>query len=568
MASARFRRCVARMSLAAFLAVPSHSRLNAVGEAEGPAPNWAAPPYWVPPAGAAPVAEGREALGAARRPLASGPIALPFIALPPCRLVDTRGNAPLTGGFLPPATLRNYTLSGVCNVPASAQAISLNATVTNPAGPGFLVLYPKGGAFPPVSTLNFVSGQTIANAALAPLSADGSISLILGGAGADVILDTNGYYAAVPAVSSLNALTGDLTLQGSGAVTVTPGVGAITISAPAGVTSVTGTNGISVSPASGAVTVTSNASALNTPNAIVARDFTGSFSAGSIGVNGNLNLPATSQNGTAGALLLGGLPFLHGWGLANAFVGALAGNFSLDPATAVWNTGVGEESLASLTSGSENTALGFSSGGATTTGFGNVAVGTNALPKNTGGNQNIALGRWAGFNLQIGNNNVYIGNPGLAVEANTIRIGSGSGGITPQHTSFFVAAVRGVTTGVANGISVLIDSNGQLGTTSSSIRFKDDVRDMGDESAKLMQLRPVTFRYKAHGPDGPKQYGLIAEEVDAVMPELVARSKDGEIETVMYHELPAILLNEIQRLEKRVLELERRLAASSRTSER
>ncbi|MBK9064813.1 MAG: tail fiber domain-containing protein [Acidobacteria bacterium] len=83
-----------------------------------------------------------------------------------------------------------------------------------------------------------------------------------------------------------------------------------------------------------------------------------------------------------------------------------------------------------------------------------------------------------------------------------------------------------------------------------------------------MQLRPVTFRYKAHGPDGPKQYGLIAEEVDAVMPELVARSKDGEIETVMYHELPAILLNEIQRLEKRIADLERRLAASAQPRDR
>ncbi len=182
---------------------------------------------------------------------------------------------------------------------------------------------------------------------------------------------------------------------------------------------------------------------------------------------------------------------------------------------------------------------------------------------NTTGSSNTAIGAYAGINLTSGSNNVYIGNPGLASENNVIRIGSGSGGITTAHTAMFLAAVRGVTTGVANGVPVLIDSNGQLGTATSSIRFKEDVRDMGDESAKLLGLRPVTFRYKAWGPDGPKQYGLIAEEVNEVLPELVARDKDGEIETVLYHELPAMLLNEIQRLEKRVAELEKRLSPSA-----
>lgn len=159
---------------------------------------WAAPPYWTlatrrPGFTGTP---GREALSPARQSLAGGAVALPFTALPGCRLVDTRGNAPLTGGFLPPATVRSYTLTGVCNVPPTAQAISLNATVTDPTGPGFLVLWSKDDALPPVSTLNFVAGQTVANAAVVPLSADGSISMALGVSGADVILDTNGYYDA------------------------------------------------------------------------------------------------------------------------------------------------------------------------------------------------------------------------------------------------------------------------------------------------------------------------------------------------------------------------------------
>lgn len=151
---------------------------------------------------------------------ASNLSALPFTPLPPCRLVDTRGGgAPLSGGFLPPATVRSYAVGGLCGIPANAQAVSLNATVTNATGSGFLILWAQGNGFPPVSTLNFVLGQTIANAAVVPLGTQGGISAALGVSGADVILDTNGYYSPVPAVSSVNGLSGDLTLAaGTGIV--------------------------------------------------------------------------------------------------------------------------------------------------------------------------------------------------------------------------------------------------------------------------------------------------------------------------------------------------------------
>jgi hypothetical protein len=120
-----------------------------------------------------------------------------FTAIPPCRLVDTRAPAfpaPLGGGFLPPATVRSYTLTGVCGLPVGVTAVSLNATVTAPTGPGFLTLYPQGGTFPPVSTLNFWGGDTIVNSAVVPLSATGGISMALGVSGGHVILDVNGYY--------------------------------------------------------------------------------------------------------------------------------------------------------------------------------------------------------------------------------------------------------------------------------------------------------------------------------------------------------------------------------------
>jgi hypothetical protein len=108
-----------------------------------------------------------------------------------------------------------------------------------------------------------------------------------------------------------------------------------------------------------------------------------------------------------------------------------------------------------------------------------------------------------------------------------------------------------VTTGATNAVAVLIDSNGQLGTTSSSRRVKFDIAGMGDGTDGLMRLRPVTFRYLAYGINAPLQYGLIAEEVAEVYPELVARNKDGEVETVMYQFLAPMLLNEVQKEHRR-----------------
>jgi hypothetical protein len=113
---------------------------------------------------------------------------------------------------------------------------------------------------------------------------------------------------------------------------------------------------------------------------------------------------------------------------------------------------------------------------------------------------------------------------------------------------------------------VVIDSNGQLGTVSSSRRFKEDIQDMGDASSGLLRLRPVTFRYTRAFDDGlkPVQYGLIAEEVAEVYPDLVAHSADGQIETVKYQVLDSMLLNEVQKQAEQIRELKERLAALER----
>jgi predicted ribosome quality control (RQC) complex YloA/Tae2 family protein len=127
-------------------------------------------------------------------------------------------------------------------------------------------------------------------------------------------------------------------------------------------------------------------------------------------------------------------------------------------------------------------------------------------------------------------------------------------GTSGTQTSFFVAGVSGVQTGVNNAVPVLIDSNGQLGTMNSSRRYKEDIQDMGDASNGLMRLRPVTFRYQKPFADGSKpiQYGLIAEEVADVYPDLVAHSADGQIETVKYQVLDSMLLNEVQRQQNEI----------------
>jgi hypothetical protein len=232
------------------------------------------------------------------------------------------------------------------------------------------------------------------------------------------------------------------------------------------------------------------------------------------------------------------------------------------------NTVVGFRALYSNDLGSNNAACGLSAMFSNTQGNQNVACGHLALSSNTTGDGNIALGFRAGQNLTTGDYNIVIGNDGVAGDANRIRIGTAG-----THTRAFIAGIRGVTTGIANAVTVLIDSAGQLGTVSSSRRFKEEIRDMGDATERLLALRPVVFRYRPEVQEGerPLEYGLIAEEVAEVFPELVVYDEEGEPFTVKYHLLSSMLLNELkkqaheletQRSElARLPELEARLAA-------
>ena len=219
------------------------------------------------------------------------------------------------------------------------------------------------------------------------------------------------------------------------------------------------------------------------------------------------------------------------------------------------NTAHGTSALYANSTANFNVATGTQALFSNTTGFSNSAAGTNALYDNTTGSNNIGIGIDGGRNLTTGNDNIAIGHAGVAAETSTTRIGT-------FQSKAFIAGIRGITTIRADAIAVLIDSAGQLGTVSSSRTVKDDIADMNDASTIISQLRPVTFRYKMHGhtDDRPRQYGLIAEEVAEVAPELVARNAQGEIETVFYQHLTPMLLNEFQKQQARINALERELA--------
>jgi hypothetical protein len=230
-------------------------------------------------------------------------------------------------------------------------------------------------------------------------------------------------------------------------------------------------------------------------------------------------------------------------GIQNTAVGSLAlksnngsgntaiGNIAMWNISGSYNTAVGGNTLLNYASGSNNTAIGYA---ALSANGSLVAVGDN----------NIAIGYFAGQNIASASNNIEIGNYGYATDTGTIRIGT-----YPTQTSAFIAGIWGATTQSSGAVPVLVDSNGNLGVMSSSRRYKEDIQDMADASSGLLHLRPVTFRYKKPYSDGsqPIQYGLIAEEVAEVYPDLVAHSADGQIETVKYQVLDSMLLNELQK---------------------
>jgi trimeric autotransporter adhesin len=218
--------------------------------------------------------------------------------------------------------------------------------------------------------------------------------------------------------------------------------------------------------------------------------------------------------------------------------------------TGVGNTAAGTQALFSNATGGNNTAIGVSALTGNTIGSFNTAIGLAALANNTAGSSNIALGLSAGSHLTTGSNNIDIGSVGVAGEAKTIRIGTGG-----RQFNTYIAGINGVT--VAGGVGVIIDSTGHIGTVSSSAQYKHQIKPMDKASEAILSLKPVTFQYKHElDPDGIPQFGLVAEEVQKVNPDLVARDEQGKPYTVRYEAVNAMLLNEFLKEHRKVQELE------------
>jgi hypothetical protein len=284
---------------------------------------------------------------------------------------------------------------------------------------------------------------------------------------------------------------------------------------------------------------------------------------------GTLALNIADSNTATGALAL----FLNTTGANNTAIGdrALLSNTNGHDNTAVgqqallnntggandqgsFNTAIGSQALVNNTTGTNNTVNGAFALLNNSTGSLNTVIGEGALFNNTTGSGNIVVGGSAGFFLAPDADlNIIIGNDGQAGDAGTIRIGN------INHTRAFIAGIRGVTTGNMDAVPVIIDSAGQLGTMSSSRRYKKEIKPMDKASEAILALKPVTFRYKNAKKDAP-QFGLIAEEVAAVNPDLVVHDKNGEIYTVRYDAVNAMLLNEFLKEYRHVQEQDATIA--------
>ncbi|MFZ0793323.1 MAG: tail fiber domain-containing protein, partial [Candidatus Korobacteraceae bacterium] len=272
----------------------------------------------------------------------------------------------------------------------------------------------------------------------------------------------------------------------------------------------------------------------------------GALSATFVNAATNYNISGSTVLSIAsGGLYLGIGAGTNTTGIENTFSGNNAGNSNT---TGAANAFFGDSAGFSNVGGSYNAFYGHKTGYSNTAGQNNTFAGLFAGYSNTTGSDNVFYGQSAGYGNTTGSNDVYIANPGASsgTESNTIRIGwQGSG--AGQQNAAYIAGIFGSTS--SSGVPVFVNSDGLLGTLTSSMRFKEQINDMGDSTSALMKLRPVTFFYKPEYDKGERtlQYGLLAEEVARVYPELVAYDKDGQPYTVRYQYLASMLLNEVQK---------------------
>ncbi len=427
---------------------------------------------------------------------------LSYVAVTPCRIIDSRAPiGPFGGPTLSANTVRVVQIpASSCNIPSNSSAYSINLAVITSSPVYVTVVWPDGQPMPGVSTLNDYQGTVVANAAIVPAGNNGAIDILVSNT-ADFVIDINGYF-----VAQTNSTSTALGTGASNAGTQNTAIGFDTLQ-------------------------------LNTG--------TGNTAVGSYSLSAN----ATGNNNTAlgtSALLSNAL------GSANT---ALGSDSLLNNLVGNDNTAIGFAALDSNATGSSNIAVGATALWNSVSGGYNVAVGTGSLYGDTLGSWNIALGYQAGNGITMGNYNIDIGNGGISTDSGIIRIGASG-----SQTSTYVA---GIVNSTVSGVPVIVNSSGQLGVQTSSSKFKEDIQNMGDASDALMRLRPVIFRYRTPDPDGakPLQYGLVAEEVERFYPDLVFHDAQEHPFALAYQELPALLLNEVQKQRRTIEQQKSELAA-------
>ena len=322
------------------------------------------------------------------------------------------------------------------------------------------------------------------------------------------------------------------------------GINGNTVSSPAFVTINTSTGQLGTSAGSGGITTINGDSGSITGSTVTIETGVATLNSGSTvkfvnsGTTSTLNLSDSVLSNT----FLG-----NGSGIASLTAQNCVGVGSLSCGSLTSgdnNTAIGQGAGFKITSGADNAFIGAQSGVALTTGSGNTATGYNSLGfPSFNGSYNTVVGYYGGYGYTgTESSNVVIGSEATVGDNNTIRIGSQGGGLYQQNTCF-IAGIHGST---VTGSAVLISSTGQLGDIVSSAEFKENIQDISESENSILNCHPVSFNYKAD-PEKKKCYGMIAEEVEKVFPDLVIY-KDGAPYSIKYHEMPALLLAEIQKL--------------------
>lgn len=303
----------------------------------------------------------------------------------------------------------------------------------------------------------------------------------------------------------------------------------------------------------------------NNDASVFTSDTTVTATAGNITLTaGNLALANTNTGGTVGIVSWNAIRHINNYGTDNIFLGRNAGSLTLTTGSAFKNVTVSSASSASLgalTTGAGNTNLGAFGFAGLTTGSFNTGLSYDSADTITTGQYNTVMGNTGGGSLTVADqSNILINTTSVAGTTHKLQLGrTGSG--TGQNTVTVIAGIAGVT--VASSAAVLLntsatDSANQFGTVASSLRYKENVNDMDSQSEIILKMRPVTFNYK-NDPEKSKHYGLIAEEVAELTKDLICYDETGQIETISYHLLPGLLLNEIKKQAQRIINLTKRI---------